>query len=303
MITFPVNSLFIEGPDCSGKTTLIRKIHDKTAYQWHIHDRSQISRKIFADLYDRCISNIDYDLHAELSNLNNRFIFLLPSFDVIRERFLKRGDELHDSIESIEKVYNSFLSKRSFFEKFPNIQYYSRENTDEILLKVLSQLRENSHPSIQDISKQIIEFVKCNGGESYPLSFTIYDDCNFEEANSEILNYEPEAEYYAKIFKKLHDKITDELDGKNEYARKECIFSRRFVYTDSSCVSFIQVSLRDNVMDFHTVIRSSDVKEIFPHDLTFLYYLASTCFKRYFSQHDCFSARLRFDLNSAHIIR
>ena len=54
-------------------------------------------------------------------------------------------------------------------------------------------------------------------------------------------------------------------------------------------------------MDFHVVIRSTEVKEIFPYDLKFLYYLASTCFNRF--NDVCNGVRLRFDLNSAHIIR
>jgi hypothetical protein len=58
--------------------------------------------------------------------------------------------------------------------------------------------------------------------------------------------------------------------------------------------------VRDDVLDFHVVIRSSDVKRVFLYDIMFLYYLASTCFER-FSDH-CRSVRLRFNLNSAHIV-
>ena len=78
MLTFPTQNLFIEGPDCSGKTTLVKAIHKRTGYRWHIHDRSQISRSIFANMYHRNIQNIKSDLDLEISNLNNRFVFLLP---------------------------------------------------------------------------------------------------------------------------------------------------------------------------------------------------------------------------------
>ena len=90
MLTFPIKNVFIEGPDCSGKTTLVKKIHERTEYRWHIHDRSQISRKIFAEMYNRDLPYLESDLHLELSSLNNRFVFLVPDCEIIRERFYKR---------------------------------------------------------------------------------------------------------------------------------------------------------------------------------------------------------------------
>ena len=112
--------------------------------------------------------------------------------------------------------------------------------------------------------------------------------------------YPSEADYYSGIYNDLHDKINKELRGENEYSRTQDITSRRFVYASDSCISFIQVAIRNRVMDFHVVIRSSDTKNIFPHDLKFLYYLASTCYKRFVNT--CSSVRMRFNLNSAHII-
>ena len=88
MLTFPTKNLFIEGPDCSGKPTIVKKIHDMTGYRWHIHDRSQVSRSIFAKMYGRDLPFISSDLHSEVSDLNNRFIFMLPSFSIVKERFL-----------------------------------------------------------------------------------------------------------------------------------------------------------------------------------------------------------------------
>ena len=85
MLMFPTQNLFIEGPDCSGKTTLVKNIHEFTGYKWHIHDRSQISRKIFCEMYSRTLDNLEDDFHNEIFNLNNRFICLLPDFEVIKK--------------------------------------------------------------------------------------------------------------------------------------------------------------------------------------------------------------------------
>jgi hypothetical protein len=300
VITFPIRNLFIEGPDCSGKTTLVRDIHNSTDFRLHIHDRSQISRKIFSDLYNRDLDFIDDDLHAELSNLNNRFIFLLPPFNIIRERYIQRGDDFHSDISSIRKVYDAFLDSESKFSGYPNVRYYITPDTKNLVYGIMFQLNVMREKNILDIAEEVNQFVNFSGGESYPLSFTIYDNGKFENADSNILKYEPEAKYYEKIFTSFHEKITNELNGKNEYNRREDYSSRRFVHTNDSCISFIQASVRNNILDFHVVIRSSDVKRVFQYDMIFLYYLASTCFER-FSDH-CSSVRLRFNLNSAHII-
>ena len=153
---------------------------------------------------------------------------------------------------------------------------------------------------LREISDQVIAVVDQCGGECFPLQFTLYDSGEFEEASRESMTYKPEKEYYEKIYSRFHEKIDNELLGKNEYNRVESSSSRRFVYSDDSCISFIQLSIRKKVLDFHVVIRSSDVKNIFPHDLNFLYYLASTCYEKFQDEVDM--VRLRFNLNSAHVV-
>ena len=297
MLTFPTKTLFVEGPDCSGKTTLIQKIHNDTGYRWHIFDRSQISRSIFSKLYRRDIDNMNFSLHEEISNLNNRFIILIPPFDVIEERFNRRGDEIHKDITSMKNVYDSFNRESHFLNTLPNIEICKSDVDVELLIL---DLKLSERCSLNGISGIVSEFVDaCPNKESYPLSFTLYDDGKFEEASPSILSYEKEEEYYDMIRSSLLGKIDMELRGENEYRRVEGLDSRRFVFTDSSCISFIQVAIRDEIMDFHCVIRSTDVKNIFPYDLKFLYFLSSECFKKLGGAK---RVRLRFNLNSAHII-
>jgi len=298
---FPTENLFIEGPDCSGKTTLIRKIHELTNYKWHIHDRSQISRNIFARMYERNLRFSKEDLHMEISNLNNRFIFMLPSFSVIEKRFLSRGDEIHKSVADIREVYDAFSSWYGKLRGLPNIMPCLDIATEMQCDALVTNLDIIEKLSLHDISDQVFRTVQALGNESYPLQFTVYDDGSFDEARPASMKHKSEAEYYEKIYNSLHEKINNELRGKNEYARSEDFMSRRFIYTSDSCISFIQFAIRDRIMDFNVVIRSSDVKNIFPYDLEFLYYLCSTCYNRF--NDTCSKARLRFNLNSAHIIR
>jgi hypothetical protein len=300
MLTFPTRNLFIEGPDCSGKTTLIGQIHDDTGYRWHIHDRSQLSRKIFCDFYGRKINNIDYDLHVERSNLNNRYFILMPSFNVVNKRFNERGDEIHTAF-SLYSTYKQFQKASEKSRLFPNTTVlHMNEDAQSISSRVISILDLMERPILREVSDTVCQFVENSRDESYPLEFTLYDDGEFEEASESSMLHPSEAEYYKKIYDGLLSKIDDEIDGNNEYSRKESVESRRFVYSDSSCISFIQVSIRNNVMDFHVVIRSSNVKDTLPHDVNFLYFLASTCYNRF--KYCCSKVRMRFNLNSAHII-
>ena len=303
MLTYPTKNLFIEGSDCSGKTTLIKQIHKDSNYLWHIMDRSQVSRSIFSNMYKRDLYNVANDLHLELSDLNNRWIFLNPDLSIVHERLKSRGDEIHDenSITAVWKMFNEASEK---LKNYPNITIYSHSSDAQEIIsqKIVSSLMLRERALLREVATDVRDFVlNTDSLESYPLGFSLYDDGEFEEASAESMNYESEREYYEKIYNGLHDKIKNEFNGDNVYDRKENSCSRRFVYTDDSCISFIQCSVRSGLMDFHVVIRSSNVEDTFYHDLKFLYYLASTCYSQYFSSY-CSSVRIRFNLNSAHIL-
>ena len=301
MLKFPTTCLFVEGPDCSGKTTFISEVHRHTQYRWHIQDRSQVSRHIFAEFYNRKIDNLDLDLHEEVFNLNNRFVILLPDFDVVKERFLERGDEIHKTVDDIKKVYKAFSDRREEFDRLPNFILSRASDTAKSASAISAIIDLTERCMLKEVSDQVLASVSANGGECYPMSFTLCDDGGFEEACASSMEYEPEKEYYAKIFSGVHRKIDNELAGENEYKRIEDESSRRFVYTEDTCISFIQISIRDSLMDFNVVIRSTNVLNTFPSDLKFLYYLASTCYNRFSTY--CDTVRLRFNLNSAHIIK
>ena len=301
MLRFPTSTLFIEGPDCSGKTSLINQIHAETKYSWHIMDRSQFSRKLFCDLYNRVVPTAKDDLYFEMNNLNNRYVFLMPTLDVILKRFENRGDEIHDR-KSMIQVYKKFSKAVDVVRIFPNVTaLYGNHAVENLSSRVCTSLHLSEKPMLREVSDQVIDLVSVRGNEAYPVQFTLYDDGKFEESDPDILNYEGESEYYQGILSRLHEKISDELSGKNEYNRVEDTSSRRFVYADDTCISFIQVGIRERLMDFHVVIRSTDVKKIFPYDLKFLYYLSSTCYDRFKNEVD--SVRMRFNINSAHIIK
>jgi|MDTB01.2.fsa_nt_gb hypothetical protein len=301
MLYFPINTVFIEGPDCAGKTTLINNLHKMTDYRWHLFDRSHLSRKLFSELYGRNTLFINDAFEKEVNNLNNMYVMLLPTFDEIEKRFNKRGDEIHN-IDTLRKVYDKFSSVSKAVSSRPNVLVYeSQSNSEKLCENLYVYLDLVERPLLREISDIVKKNVQSSSDEeTYPLEFTVVDDGSFQEADSDSMNYPPERDYYHEIYNRLHEKIDKELAGDNEYKRREDFESRRFVYADTTCISFIQVAVRDNTLDFHTVIRSSNVDQVLEHDIRFLYFLASTCYKKFSDK--CSSVRMRFNLNSAHIL-
>ncbi len=51
----------IEGPDCSGKTTLFNQIHKETNFKYNIQDRSCMSMYVYSKLYERDDSSFWFD--------------------------------------------------------------------------------------------------------------------------------------------------------------------------------------------------------------------------------------------------
>ena len=48
-----INTVTIEGPDLSGKSTLYEALHEVTNFRWNIQDRSEFSMLCYAILYGR----------------------------------------------------------------------------------------------------------------------------------------------------------------------------------------------------------------------------------------------------------
>lgn len=293
-----IKNLFIEGPDCSGKTTLVESIHKSTNYRYHIMDRSQISRKIFAHLYNRDISNLKQDYLDEILDLNNLYLFLLPSWEVIKKRYNTRGDEKHD-ISSLYKVYASFKKYYECAKGFRNIISLDDENIDT--RKVAGLIKDYENMSLTNISKNIISTVSSfKNNEAVNLKFSLNPEISFPGASFKSMQYEKEKNYYKNIYDSFFKKIDDEILGINEYNRKEGITSRRFMYSNDSCISQIHALYRDDLLTFNIILRSSNVENTFYYDLKFLYYLASKIKSEYFS--NVSKVHMRFNLNSAHII-
>lgn len=317
MITFPTQYLVCEGPDLAGKSTLIRGVHKASGFRWNIQDRSFLSMLVYAKMYGR-----DTGLHArglwnELTNLNNRFVLMLPTYEAVLERYMVRGDEIQDEL-TLEKVVD-FFGEHDWLTNFPNVTLLDNSEVglsalEDDVDRVVGWLKTKEEYSVDDIAGEVLRFVSVmpNGspddmrGYESQISFTFYDDGAFDEGGQttkEIFADEEEGAYYQGIYDQFTDKICDELAGDNPYGEKQTEKSRRFVYTDDSCISFIQILIRDGIMDFHTVLRSTNVAKTFRKDLNFLYWLAGQVQRVYPELSNVRSTRFRVQLNSAHLVR
>ena len=316
MITFPTNHLILEGPDCSGKTTLYRGIHKATGFKWNILDRSFLSMLVYAKMYGRDTGLHAQGLWSELTNLNNRFVLMLPSYDAVIERYKVRGDDIQDET-TLEKVVDLF-GDHDWLGSFPNVTLLDNTEVglsalEDDVDRVAGWIKTKEAYSVDDIATEVTRFVSVmpNGsvddmrGYEAQMSLTFYDDGAFDEGQeeAEIFADEEEGNYYKDVYDKFIGKIRDEISGNNEYGVAQTEKSRRFVYTDDSCISFIQILIRDNIMDFHVVLRSTNVAKTFRKDLNFLYWLAEQAQEEIPGIADVRAARFRIQMNSAHLVR
>ncbi len=316
MITFPTNHLVIEGPDCAGKTTLYRGLHKASGFRWNILDRSFLSMLVYAKMYSRDTGLHAQGLWSELTNMNNRFVLMLPSYAAVVERYKVRGDDIQNE-HTLEKVVDLF-GDHDWLSSFPNVTLLDNSDVglsalEDDVDQIVGWLKTKEEYSIDDIASEVARFVSVmpNGsvddmrGYETPISLTFYDDGAFDEGQdaSEIFADEEEGAYYQGIYNRLIDKIGAELEGDNPYNEKQTVKSRRFVYTDDSCISFIQILNRDGIMDFHAVLRSTNVAKTFRKDLNFLYWLAESVQKKFPELSSVRSTRFRVQMNSAHLVR
>ena len=298
----PIDYIFIEGPDCSGKTTLYEMIHKETGYKWNIQDRSALSMLIHARYYGRDTFNHVEQLKRELHNLNNQTIICLPDWKVIVDRFQKRGDPIQN-ITSLQKIYNLFKEAADEFGNYPNVTVIGKVVDKQLVKDLVNQYYKLENDSIINLSNAATQMAALkSSNEVLGLNFVHYDTGDFSDVNNTMLNYHKEKEYYQKIESAVFDKIKAEMRGENEYERAEGLDSRRYIYTDTSCISLAHFLVRNGHMDAKFFLRSSNVKETLSYDLNFIKHLTSEVFRYFKCDRQGDYCKIEVKINSGHII-
>lgn len=301
----PIDYILIEGPDCSGKTTLYEMMHDASSYQWNIQDRSALSMLIHAKYYGRDNFNHVEQLKRELYNLNNQLIICLPDWDIIVKRFTQRGDPIQN-LASLHKLYNLFFEAAEEFQDYPNVTVI-RSVVDKHLVKSLvNQYRAFERKSVHHLRDCMIQMLSTSAANRFQevigMNFFHYDTGDFSDIDKEMLMYEKEKDYYERIESALFKTIESELKGDNPYNRKETVHSRRFIYADDSCIATCHFLIRDGYMDAKFFLRSSNIKDTVHYDLNFLKHLAAQVFRYFKCDREGNYCKIEVIINSGHII-
>ena len=200
--TTPINYIFIEGPDCSGKTTLYEMIHKSSDYKWNIQDRSALSMLIHAKYYGRSTFNHVEQLKRELYNLNNQLIICLPDWPVIVKRFTKRGDPIQN-LSSLRKLYDLFSEAAEEFQHYPNVTVIKSIVDKALVLSLVNQYRAFERKSVHHLQDSMLQMLDTSAANRFQevvgFNFVHYDTGDFSDVNKEMLLYEKEKDYYERI--------------------------------------------------------------------------------------------------------
>ena len=288
----------IEGPDCSGKTTLYNSLHKETNYRYNIQDRSCMSMFVYAKMYKRDDASIWFDkIIDDLKRLDTLYIVLLPSEKTILKRLSERGDELQDE-ESILEVRDYFRNiAKMGFGGFPNVLILEEDDLCKnvgLALDFINSLNETP-------SGELIKSLVISSGRNELIDVQCKETIDITSLDYTVLNFPQEKEYYQKIQDKITNKIFKEFTGLNEYNAPQKHDSRRFIYTDDSCISFIHALLRQNRLDVSVTLRSSNVIKTLWADYEFLKILSCKIAEE-MNISESIPIDLTINIRSAHIV-
>jgi thymidylate kinase len=288
----------IEGPDCSGKTTLYNQLHKKTNFKYNIQDRSCMSMFVYAKMYEREDASLWFDkILDDLKRLDTLYILLLPSESTILDRLEKRGDEFQDK-DSILKVRSYFRNiAKMGFGSYPNVLVLEEDDLDRNINKLLQFINSLNEMPGQELIKSLV----LNSGRNELVDVQCKEVVDKNQLDLTVLDFPQEKEYYEKIEFEFFNKIFREFTGLNEYNQAQKHDSRRFVYTDDSCISIIHVLWRQNKLNVSATLRSSNVSKTLWADYEFLKILSVKTAKEMSLPEDC-AINLTVSIRSAHII-
>ena len=287
----------IEGPDCSGKTTLYNRLHKETDFKYNIQDRSCMSMFVYAKMYNRDTTVWFDKILDDLKRLDTLNIVLLPSEDVILQRLSERGDEFQDT--------TSIIEVRNYFRNLVKIGFGSWPN---VLVLESDDLESNIKSSLEFINslntmpgQELIKSLVFNSGRNELVDVQCKEIVNRNNLDYTILNFPQEKEYYAKIETEMLNTLFREFAGLNERGQAQKHDSRRFIYTDNSCISMIHVLWRQNKLNVSVTLRSSNVTTTLWADYEFLKILSVKIAKEMSLPEDC-EINLAVNIRSAHIV-
>lgn len=270
----PVRYVILEGPDCSGKTSLYSDLNKATSFIRNIRDRSYLSTLCYARLYDRpVVEELRFSLREELCNANNFFVILLPEKDVILNRLRERGDEFQNEI-SLSSLYDIFLEESEKIESLPNVfvirSNCSKREVTQLALRALNQYEQLTPAMLGSLSRMWTRL-----DSDSEIQFSLRLNLSPEYKDPDVMFVEHEADYFKGIFDKCKEVIQKEAAGENPYNSPQGLDTRRFFYSSDTCISSIHFLNRSGNLRVLCGLRSTDSIKNGSPDLRFLSHLSA----------------------------
>ena len=263
----------IEGPDCSGKTTLFNSLHKKTNFKYNIQDRSCMSMYVYSKIYERDNTGLWFKkIQEDLNRLDTLYIILLPTEETILKRLAKRGDDFQDE-KSILKVRSHFRNiSKIGFGNYPNVLVLEdKENLEDKVRLCIEFIDKLNRINSGELIKQLV----VNSGHNEIINVQCKEEVNINSLDYEVLNFPEEKEYYENITERIENKIFKEFTGLNSINVPQDHSSRRFIFTGNSCISFVHALFREERLDVSVTLRSSNVVRTLWADYEFIKILST----------------------------
>lgn len=257
-------TITLEGCDLSGKSTFYAQLHKATNFSYDIRDRGMLSRAVYPKIFGRDGQQEWADVLQALDDLNSVFVILAPEWDTITARFASRGDEMHD-LNTLRKTWEEFNTLALALQDHPSV-LVCRDvpSVDEVVLF----LRSRESITTSGISDLVMRSLTATGrNESLDTRFVASFDVR-DNPGTSCMIVKGEEDYYTSIEKDLIDRIAKERSSGQQAT------SRRFVTTNSSCMSYLRFIHREDKDVLDVVFRSTNVPKNLKTDLDFAIYAA-----------------------------
>lgn len=253
----------IEGPDCSGKTTLYNKLHKKSLYKYNIHDRDTLSMYVHSVFYKRSDADFWYEkMIEEIKKLNSLYVIIVPSQQVLIKRIETRGDELQNS-KTIILLRNIFHEAAIKLSNFPNVVFTELSDTTQICENVLEVMEKLNNSEGVELIKRFV--MNTEEDEVYDLSFS--ETVDTHKIKLDILKDDSEGFYYREVLQSFIDNIQEEIDNNED---EDVKLSKKLIYTDIANISMIHLLYRKSKLNVYVILNSSNVITTLNKDFEFI---------------------------------
>lgn len=294
--------IVFSGCDKVGKSTIIRELHKATQYKYPILDRYTESSIVYGKHRKR---NLNYDEYFDLEKClmsNVLLVYLSAHDDDIKKRIVDTNEKdiTFKEIKTIKKHYENYL-KETFFNYI--IINTSKFSIKQCVNKIKNKIKEIEKQDGLDQIEYLIKVIEKNGlfvNNTLELQNINYKfkDISRERMSkylrkNKLRNEKFEKLYYDRIYHSIKHIINSQM---TEYGQN--LYSRRFIFDSSECISNVHFMYRENVLNCYVNIRSSNVKKILPLDVFYMYRIAEMINNDFFK---AIKIELNFKVASAHI--